>query len=271
MKGRRRHGPRRRYLLAETPRARTWVLITSPSSDITQLSSASLSMSPPNPSSLPSAATSTGKPKDSLGSPVGSPVMAPGAIVAVSIVGIALLTLVFGAAWWWRRRTHVAKRSEVLPVAFQPSTGPASSCRSLLGKTDRYGAAGHRNHSSPTSTDPDPAHSTTDVPMHALHDMTDATLTSSETHSLPEERAPSPPLTTIDARISLAPRLLAPELETRRLPRLMISDHPPDPDGLTPLSPRPRRHPGDGSGRVTRKLQEQLNISADDPRRVSAS
>ncbi|TFK85645.1 hypothetical protein K466DRAFT_180647 [Polyporus arcularius HHB13444] len=229
MKGRRRQGLRGRYLLAETLLAKTWGLSTTASSDIAQVSSASLSMSPPNPSSLPSAAASTGKPKDSLGSPVGSPVMAPGAIVAVSIAGIALLTLVFGAAWWWRRRTHVAKRSEVLPVAFQPSTGAASSCRSLLGKRDRYGAAGHSNHSSPTSTDT--AHSTTDVPMHALHDMTSVTLTSSETHSLPQERAPGPPLTTIGARISLAPRLLAPELESRRLPRLMISDHPSGPDG----------------------------------------
>ena len=43
--------------------------------------------------------------------------MVPGAIVAVSIAGVALVILVLGTAWWWRRKMRLAKRAVILPTS----------------------------------------------------------------------------------------------------------------------------------------------------------
>ncbi|KAI0690410.1 hypothetical protein C8T65DRAFT_98195 [Cerioporus squamosus] len=155
-----------------------------------------------------------------------------------------LLMLVLGTAWWWWRRMHAAKRGEILPVPvdFTSSTNSASSGGPLLRREEGSPAAGHSNQCSLVSTDA--AGSATDVPMHALRDSPRAPLRDGGRHSLPEEATASDHrLTTIDARISLIPRPCTSELDARHLPRLTILDRAPGPDGLTPLSPRPRRPP----------------------------
>ena len=118
------------------------------------------------------------------------------------------------------------------------SKSSAASDRPLLTKEEGCPAAGHSTHSSPVSY-------TTDSALTASEPAPDNCRDHLSLEAAPMPAYPSP--STIDARICIIPRSGSPtpsETRSRYPPRLTTADLRPGPDGLTPLSPRPRRTPG---------------------------